>query len=169
MTKKAKTKAIIIGALLVVATVTAIICGTTGKHNGKEAETKIEFEGVDASAYTVKDVICEECGRNMVIKYGPHGKFLACPGFPECRNTKMYLEKIGVACPICGKDIVIRKTQKGRKYFGCIDIPECDFMTWQKPSGKNCPQCGNVLLTKGQKLVCADEACGYRENKEGEE
>ena len=80
------------------------------------------------------DVICEECGRNMVIKYGPHGKFLACPGFPECRNTKMYLEKIGVACPICGKDIVIRKTKKGRKYYGCEDNPNCEYMSWKKPA-----------------------------------
>ncbi len=79
------------------------------------------------------DVICEECGRNMVIKYGPHGKFLACPGFPECRNTKPYLEKIGVACPKCGKDIVVRKSKKGRRYYGCEDNPECDYMTWQKP------------------------------------
>ncbi len=79
------------------------------------------------------DVICEECGRNMVIKYGPHGKFLACPGFPECRNTKPYLEKIGVPCPQCGKDIVIRKSKKGRRYYGCENNPECDFMTWQRP------------------------------------
>ena len=124
-------------------------------------EIKIEDE--------VSDVICDQCGRNMVIKYGPHGKFLACPGFPECKNTKTYFEKIGIPCPKCGKDIVIRKTQKGRKYFGCIDIPECDFMTWQKPSGKNCPKCGNVLLAKGQKLVCADEACGYREDQKNED
>ena len=76
----------------------------------------------------VTDVVCEECGRNMVIKYGPHGRFLACPGFPECRNTKPYLEKIGVSCPKCGKEIVLRKTKKGRKYYGCEDNPECDFM-----------------------------------------
>ena len=101
----------------------------------KELETvKIEDE--------VTDVICEECGRNMVIKYGPHGRFLACPGFPECRNTKPYLEKIGVKCPKCGKDIVIRKTKKGRRYYGCEDNPECDFMSWQKPSEKKCPKCG---------------------------
>ena len=116
----------------------------------------------------VSDVICDQCGRNMVIKYGPHGKFLACPGFPECRNTKTYFEKIGVKCPKCGKDIVIRKTQKGRKYYGCEGNPECDFMTWQRPSGKNCPKCGNALLIKGQKLVCADPACGYMENREQE-
>ena len=124
----------------------------------KELETvKIEDE--------VTDVICEECGRNMVIKYGPHGKFLACPGFPECRNTKPYLEKVGVSCPKCGKDVVIRKTKKGRKYYGCEDNPECDFMSWQKPSKEKCPQCGGYMVEKGNKLLCADEKCGYIANK----
>ncbi|MBQ4558803.1 MAG: type I DNA topoisomerase [Tyzzerella sp.] len=85
----------------------------------------------------VTDVICEECGRNMVIKYGPHGKFLACPGFPECRNTKQYLEKIGVKCPLCGKDVVVRKTKKGRKYYGCEDNPNCEYMSWNKPIEKS--------------------------------
>ena len=118
-------------------------------------EVKIEDE--------VTDVICEECGRNMVIKYGPHGKFLACPGFPECRNTKPYLEKIGVPCPVCGKEVVIRKTKKGRKYYGCEDNPECEFMSWQKPSSKKCPECGGYMVEKGNKLVCADEKCGYME------
>ena len=91
-----------------------------------------ELENVKI-ADEVTDILCEECGRNMVIKYGPHGKFLACPGFPDCRNTKAYLEKIGVACPQCGKDIVIRKSKKGRKYYGCENNPECDYMTWQMP------------------------------------
>ena len=121
-------------------------------------EVKIEDE--------VTDVVCEQCGRNMVVKYGPHGKFLACPGFPECRNTKPYLEKIGIACPKCGKDVVIRKTKKGRKYYGCEDNPECDFMSWQKPSAKKCPNCGGYMLEKGNKLVCADEQCGYVETME---
>nr|WP_308742335.1 type I DNA topoisomerase [uncultured Anaerocolumna sp.] len=116
-------------------------------------EIKIEDEETD--------VICEECGRNMVIKYGPHGKFLGCPGFPDCRNTKPYLEKIGIPCPICGKDIVIRKTKKGRKYYGCENNPECEFMTWQKPSKEKCPKCGGYMLEKGTKLVCNDEKCGY--------
>ena len=107
------------------------------------------------------DVVCEDCGRNMVIKYGPHGKFLACPGFPDCRNTKPYLEKIGVACPLCGKDIVIRKTKKGRRYYGCEGNPECEFMSWQKPVAKKCPQCGGYMVEKGNRLVCADKACGY--------
>ncbi|MDY3909957.1 MAG: type I DNA topoisomerase [Eubacterium sp.] len=108
----------------------------------------------------VTDVVCEQCGRNMVIKYGPHGKFLACPGFPECRNTKPYYEKIGVTCPKCGGEIVIKKTQKGRRYYGCENNPECDVMTWQKPSGEKCPKCGGMLLEKGNKLVCEDPACG---------
>ncbi len=109
----------------------------------------------------VSDEVCEVCGRQMVIKYGPHGRFLACPGFPECRNTKPYFEKIGVACPKCGKDIVLKKTKKGRKYYGCIDNPNCDFMVWQKPSGQSCPKCGEPLLIKGSKLVCANGQCGY--------
>lgn len=113
----------------------------------------------------VSDIECEECGRMMVVKYGPHGKFLACPGFPECRNTKPYLEKIGVLCPDCGKDIVIRKTKKGRRYYGCEGYPECEFMSWQKPSDKKCPKCNNVLIEKGNKLVCNDQECGYSESK----
>lgn len=109
----------------------------------------------------VSDVECELCGRMMVVKYGPHGKFLACPGFPECRNTKPHYEKIDVPCPQCGKDVVLRKTKKGRKYFGCIDNPECDFMSWSKPSAKSCPDCGSYMVEKGNKLMCASEGCGY--------
>ena len=125
------------------------------------AKVKIEDE--------VTDIVCEECGRNMVIKYGPHGRFLACPGFPECRNTKPYLEKIGVACPKCGKDIVLRKTKKGRKYYGCENNPDCDFMSWQKPSKEKCPKCGGIMVEKGNKLLCINEACGYIENKSQKE
>ena len=125
------------------------------------AKVKIEDE--------VTDIVCEECGRNMVIKYGPHGRFLACPGFPECRNTKPYLEKIGVACPKCGKDIVLLKTKKGRKYYGCENNPDCDFMSWQKPSKEKCPKCGGIMVEKGNKLLCINEACGYIENKSQKE
>jgi DNA topoisomerase-1 len=116
----------------------------------------------------VTDVICEECGRNMVVKYGPHGKFLACPGFPDCRNTKPYYEKIGVECPKCGADVVIKKTKKGRRYFGCSSYPECDFMSWQKPSAEKCPDCGGPMVEKGNKLVCMDEQCGFVKAKEKE-
>ncbi len=109
----------------------------------------------------VSEEVCEVCGRNMVIKYGPHGKFLACPGFPECRNTKTFLERIGVSCPKCGGDVVVRKTKKGRTYYGCEKAPDCDFMVWQRPTNEKCPECGDVLLTKGNKLVCAKQECGY--------
>lgn len=109
----------------------------------------------------VTDVVCDVCGRNMVVKYGPHGKFLACPGFPECRNTKPYLEKIGVKCPKCGKEIVLKKTKKGRKYYGCENNPECDFMSWSRPVEEKCPKCGGYMVMKGSKIVCADEQCGY--------
>ena len=127
----------------------------------KTAEKELESVKIEDE---VTDVICEECGRNMVIKYGPHGKFLACPGFPDCRNTKPYLEKIGVECPVCGKEVVIRKTKKGRKYYGCENNPECEFMSWQKPSKEKCPECGGYMVEKGNKLVCADEQCGYVRN-----
>ncbi len=128
-------------------------------NQAEEALEKIEIED------EVTDVVCEHCGRNMVIKYGPHGKFLACPGFPDCRNTKPYYEKIGVKCIKCGGDIVIKKTQKGRRYYGCENNPECDVMTWQKPSSEICPRCGNMLLEKGNKLMCADTACGFLKEK----
>ncbi len=111
----------------------------------------------------VTDVICEECGRNMVVKYGPHGKFLACPGFPDCRNTKPYLEKTGIPCPLCGGEVVIKKTKKGRKYYGCEHNPECSFISWQKPSKQPCPRCGSYMVEKGNKLACSSEQCGYSE------
>ena len=93
---------------------------------GELEKVKIEDE--------LSDEVCEECGRQMVIKYGAHGKFIACPGFPECRNTKPFFEKIGVMCPKCGQDVVIKRTRKGRRYYGCLGNPECDFMSWTKPN-----------------------------------
>lgn len=131
-----------------------------------EAVNKAEKELAEVEiADEESDEICDVCGRRMVIKYGPHGKFLACPGFPECRNTKPYFEKIGVACPKCGKDIVIRKTKKGRRYYGCENNPECDFMVWQRPSNEKCERCGSIMLIKGNKLVCANESCGFVKNR----
>ena len=128
----------------------------------KAAEKELENVKIEDE---VSDVVCELCGRNMVIKYGPHGKFLGCPGFPECRNTKPYYEKIGVACPKCGKEIVLKKTKKGRRYFGCENNPDCDFMSWQKPVARKCPQCGGYMVEKGNKLVCANTECGNIKNK----
>ena len=127
-----------------------------------EAVEKAEKELDEVEiADELSDEVCDVCGRQMVIKYGPHGRFLACPGFPECRNTKPYFEKIGVECPKCGKDIVLKKTKKGRKYYGCIGNPECDFMVWQKPVADKCDRCGSIMLQKGNKLVCSDEQCGF--------
>lgn len=131
-----------------------------------EAEKELEHVKIEDE---ITDVICDKCGRNMVIKYGPHGKFLGCPGFPECHNTKPYLEKIGVACPKCGKDVILKKTKKGRMFYGCEGYPECDFVSWQKPSDKKCPKCGGYMIEKGSKLVCADETCGYVESKNDKE
>lgn len=128
------------------------------KNAVKEAEKQLEQVTI---ADEVTDVICEECGRNMVVKYGPHGKFLACPGFPDCRNTKPHFEKTGVPCPICGKEVVIKKTKKGRKYYGCENNPECDFISWQKPTTEKCDKCGSYMVEKGQKLVCSNEQCGF--------
>jgi DNA topoisomerase I len=132
----------------------------------KRAEKELEHVKIEDE---VSDVPCEQCGRMMVIKYGPHGKFLACPGFPECRSTKTYFEKIGVTCPKCGGDIVLKRTQKGRMYYGCMNYPECDFMSWQRPTDKKCPKCGDVLLKKNNKLVCHNQECGYAISVEGTE
>ena len=138
-----------------------------------DLETAVEKAEKELQAVKIEDevtdVICDRCGRNMVVKYGPHGKFLACPGFPECRNTKPYLEKIGVKCPLCGKEVVLRKTKKGRKYYGCEGNPECEFMSWQKPSEEHCPKCGSYMVEKGNKLCCGNEQCGFVENKENSE
>ena len=128
----------------------------------KIAEQELESVKI---ADEVSDEVCDLCGRQMVIKYGPHGKFLACPGFPDCKNTKPYFEKIGVPCPKCGKEVVLKKTKKGRLYYGCEDNPECDFMSWQKPSTQKCPNCGSYMVEKGNKLLCSSETCGYRTDK----
>lgn len=122
----------------------------------EKAKTEIEKISI---ADEETDEICENCGRHMVIKYGPHGKFLACPGFPECRNTKPYYEKIGVSCPDCGKDLVMKTTRKGRRYYGCIGYPDCEFMTWNKPSKVKCPKCGSLMVEKGSKILCTNEKC----------
>ena len=126
-----------------------------------EAEERIgEIEVEDEET----DIICEHCGRNMVIKFGRFGKFLACPGFPECRNTKPFFEDAGVKCPVCGGSVQIKKTRKGRKYYGCEHNPECGFMTWSRPTGESCPECGGYLIEKGtknRKVVCSNVQCGF--------
>lgn len=135
------------------------------RNNYPELHEAVEIAQKELEAVKIEDevtdVVCEKCGRHMVVKYGPYGKFLACPGFPECSNTKPHYEKIGVACPKCGQEIALKKTKKGRKYYGCIGYPECDFMSWQRPAKERCPKCNGYMLIKGQKMQCADENCGY--------
>jgi DNA topoisomerase-1 len=120
--------------------------------------------------------LCELCGRNMVIKTGRFGKFFACPGFPECKNTKPFFEDSGVKCPLCGARVVHRKTKKNRRYLGCEKYPACTFLSWDLPAGKDCPKCGNFLTAKTKAgitdLKCSNAACDYAEageRKEGEE
>ena len=139
------------------------------KHLLEEAENKVENVEIHD---VVTDVICEECGRNMVIKYGKFGKFLACPGFPECRNTKPLFEEAGVNCPLCGGKVLIKKTKKGRKYYGCENNPECSLMLWDKPTGDKCPKCGSALVEKGTKkikVMCSNTECNYVVENEGKE
>lgn len=126
-----------------------------------EKEVKREEENLEKIEIQdeVTDEICPNCGRNLVIKYGPHGKFLACPGFPDCRFTKPYLEKIGIACPVCGSEVVIRKTKKGRPFYSCEKSPDCEFISWQRPSEVKCAECGSYTIEKGGKLVCANKEC----------
>ncbi len=133
------------------------------------AEEKIDAVEIEDEK---TDIICENCGRNMVIKYGRFGKFLACPGFPECRNTKPFYEDAGVKCPDCGGKVFIKKTKKGRKYYGCENSPECEFMSWNKPTGDKCPECGSYLVEKGTKklrIACSNSECGYSVEKADEE
>ena len=135
-------------------------------ENAIEKLAKVEIKD------EVTDVVCEKCGRNMVIKYGRYGKFLACPGFPECQNAKPFFEEAGVSCPECGAKVLIRKTKKGRTYYGCENNPECGFMSWNKPTGEKCPVCGGYLVEKGKKnpkIICANEKCGYVKETEQEE
>jgi DNA topoisomerase-1 len=128
----------------------------------KDAESKIGNVEIPDE---VTDVACEKCGRNMVIKNGRFGRFMACPGFPECRNTKPIIEEAGVKCPKCGEKVLVKKTRKGRKYYGCEKNPECGFMTWDKPTGESCPKCSSFLVTKfiGRKVrvKCSGENCDY--------
>lgn len=112
------------------------------------------------------DEICEKCGRNMVIKHGRFGRFLACPGYPECKNTKPLLEKTGAKCPECGKDVVVRRSRRGRVFYGCSGYPECEFVSWYRPTDQHCPVCSAFLVRKGSKksgyhLACSREGCEY--------
>ena len=139
------------------------------KKELEEADKKIEHVQLTLEE---SDVTCELCGRKMVYRDGRYGKFLACPGFPSCRNTKPIIEEIGVNCPKCGGSLVIRRSRKGIRYFGCINSPECDFMSWDEPTNEKCPVCGSMLLNrsiKGRILknnkVCLNKDCEYNKQK----
>ena len=111
------------------------------------------------------DIICEKCGRRMVVKVGRYGKFIACPGYPECKNIKKYVEELGVKCPKCGGDVIVKHTKKGKAFYGCSNYPACDFVSWNEPTGDRCPNCGEILYKrKGKKggVYCANEECGYK-------
>lgn len=114
---------------------------------------------------------CEKCGRSMVVKTGRYGRFLACSGFPECRNTKPLLEEIGVPCPLCGAPLVTRYSKKGRRFYGCSRFPACEFVSWDKPTNQKCPKCQEMLLEKRLRgktiLVCSREGCGFKEEMQG--
>lgn len=115
----------------------------------------------------ITDIKCEKCGRNMVVKHGRFGKFLACPGYPECSFTMPLVEKVDAHCPECGSEIVVRKTKKGKTFYGCKSYPECNFMSWNKPTDEKCPECGKPLFVsngKSEKKFCADKECGYKES-----
>ena len=114
------------------------------------------------------DIPCEKCGRMMVIKTGRYGRFLACPGYPECKNAKPLIVNTGAKCPECGGEIIERKSKKGHVFYGCGNWPKCNFMSWDPPAGESCPECGKALFKKkGGKLVCMTKDCGYSKSVSG--
>ncbi len=116
--------------------------------------------------------VCEKCGKPMVIKYGRYGRFMACSGYPECKNVKKIVNETGAACPKCGGKIIERKSKKGRVFYGCSEYPKCDFVSWDPPSKENCPVCGKVLLqkkTKDKRLYCVTEGCTFEGKLPAEE
>ena len=134
-------------------------------------EKELEFADENIEKIEIEDEptdeVCEKCGRNMVIKHGRFGKFLACSGYPECKNTKPIVKSTGVPCPKCGKDIVERRSRKGRIFFGCSGYPDCDQTYWDLPVGRKCPECGEMLVEKnsrsGKRIQCSNKECGYKE------
>ncbi len=136
-------------------------------------DAKSEMEGVKLKLKEDEtDIVCEKCGRKMVVKVGRYGKFIACPGYPDCKNIKKYVEKTGTVCPKCGGDIIVKHTKTKRIFYGCSNYPECDFVSWNEPTNEKCPQCGEVLYKKkGKKptLFCAKEGCGYTQTQKAED
>jgi len=141
------------------------------EHRLEEAYENMESVSMEEET----DEVCEKCGKNMVIKYGRYGKFLACPGYPDCKNTKPFLNKVGIDCPECGDgEVVKRKSKKGRVFYGCSNYPDCEFISWDEPVEEECPECENNFLLrkstkKETKLYCSNEDCGYEKIVEDEE
>lgn len=138
-------------------------------------KAKEEMEGVKLQLKEDQtDIICDKCGRQMVVKVGRYGKFIACPGYPECKNVLKFVEKTGVKCPKCNGDVIVKHTKKKRVFYGCSNYPECDFVSWNEPVNERCPQCGSILFKKKgkkPKLYCATEGCGFEKEfveKDGE-
>lgn len=127
---------------------------------------KVEIEDEET------DEVCEKCGANMVIKTGRYGKFLACPNFPDCRNTKPIMETVDVDCPKCGGNVVVRRSKRGRRFYGCDQYPECDFISWDMPSKEKCPECNSYMTIKNatkqraKSLLCSNKECKYRKEIE---
>ena len=136
-------------------------------------DAKAEMEGVKLKLKEDEtDIVCEKCGRKKVVKVGRYGKFIACPGYPECKNIKKYVEKTGTVCPKCGGDVIVKHTKTKRVFYGCANYPECDFVSWNEPTNEKCPNCGEILYKKkGKKpvLFCAKEGCGYTKSGKTEE
>ena len=118
------------------------------------------------------DLVCDKCGKPMVVKYGRYGRFIACSGYPDCKNIVKMLNKIGVPCPKCGGDVISKNTKKGRQFFGCSNYPDCDFVSWYEPTAEKCPNCGSVLFKKKgkkPKLFCNSDGCGFEKDIQEEE
>ena len=136
-------------------------------------KAKEEMKGVKIELEEDKtDLICEKCGKPMVVKFGRYGRFIACSGYPECKNIVKMISKIGIPCPKCSGDVIVRKTKRGRDFYGCSNYPNCDFVSWYQPTKETCPQCGSVLFKKKgkvPKLFCIAEGCGYEREDDTED
>ncbi len=132
-------------------------------------KAKVEMKNVKIQLEEdTTDIPCDKCGRMMVIKTGRYGRFLACPGYPECKNAKPLIVNTGAKCPVCGGEIIERKSKKGHVFYGCGNWPKCNFMSWDAPAEENCPNCGKILFKKKTgKLVCMSEGCGYEKAAPG--
>ncbi len=136
-------------------------------------QAKEDMKGVKIELEEDKtDLVCDKCGKPMVVKFGRYGKFIACSGYPDCKNIVKMVNKIGIPCPKCGGDVIVRKTKRGRDFYGCSNYPKCDFVSWYQPTLEKCPQCGEILYKKKgkqSKLFCAAQDCGYEKDDDTED